>query len=94
MAMSISDEIDVDGDAHGVEMEPIVNNKKKPNLGNKNRQLIYQKLFAKQRDDGSLPKGVFYSMLAKSSVSHFNPFHKYGIMESNHLRLAIRWPTY
>ena len=34
MAMSISYEIDVDGDAHGVEMEPIVNNKKKPNLGN------------------------------------------------------------
>jgi hypothetical protein len=30
MAMSISDGIDVDGDAHGVEMEPIVNNKKSP----------------------------------------------------------------
>jgi hypothetical protein len=40
MAMSIYDEINVVGDAHGV--EPIVNNKKKPNLGNENRQLIYQ----------------------------------------------------
>jgi hypothetical protein len=42
MAMSIYDEIDVVGDAHGVEVELIVNNKKKPNLGNENRQLIYQ----------------------------------------------------
>jgi len=30
MAMSNFDEIDVDGDDHGVEMEPIVNNKKNP----------------------------------------------------------------
>jgi hypothetical protein len=46
MAMSIYDEINVVGDAHGVEVEPIVNNKKKPNLGNENRQLIYQFLTA------------------------------------------------
>lgn len=87
MAMSISDEIDVDGDAHGVEMEPIVNNKKKPNLGNENCQLIYQKLFAKQRDDGSLPKGVLLNVGKEFGVTRQS-------MESNHLRLAIGWPTY
>ena len=43
-------------------MEPIVDNKKKPNMGNENRQLIYQKLFAKQRDDGSLPEGVLFNV--------------------------------
>ena len=40
MAMSISDEIDVDSDAHGVEMEPIVNNKKKPIVNNNKCKLL------------------------------------------------------
>ena len=68
-------------------MVSIVNNKKKPNLGNENCQLIYQKLFAKQRDDGSLPKGVLLNVGKEFGVTRQS-------MESNHLRLAIGWPTY